>query len=178
MPDLNLVNVPGSGPLIFGDQGSGTRAAADFLVFSKNNTETASVDSLGLPDLGGNQAVRQIPIQIGDIVADSDAFDWFLFESRGTITITKIEYCVDTDTLDGTSNRQTLLVSDNAAAQIASIDTPTANPSVDIATWTTMGSITNGELTNGQFCYFSPSKISSGIVMSGLTFLITYTTQA
>jgi len=178
MPDLNLVNVPGSGALIYGDQGSGTRAAADFIILSKNNTETFSVDSGGVPDPGGQQAIRQVQIQIGDIVADSDAFDYFLFESRGTITITKIEYCVDTQTADGTTNRQTLLVSDNAAAQIASIDTPTANPSVAQATWTTMGAITNGELTTGQYCYFSPSKIASGIAMSGLTFLITYTTDA
>ena len=178
MPDLKLVNVPGTGPLIYADQGAGTRATADFINFQKNNTEVFSVDYLGIPDPGGNQAVRQVQCQIGDIAADSDALDWFLFESRGTITITKIEYCVDTQTADGSTNRQTLLISDNAAAQIASVDTPTANPSVAQATWTTMGSITNGELTTGQFCYFSPTKISSGIIMSGLTFLITYTTQA
>lgn len=178
MPDLKLANVPGSGALIYGDQGSGTRATADFINFQKNNTETFSVDYLGIPDPGGNQTLRQVQIQVGDIVADSDALDFFLFESRGTITITKIEYCVDTDTADGSTNGQTLLVSDNAAAQIASVATPSDNPGVAQATWTTMGSITNGELTTGQFCYFSPTKVSSGLAMSGLSFLITYSTEA
>jgi len=178
MADLRLVNVPGSGPLIYGDQGAGTRAAADFITFEKNDTEVFSVNYLGIPDPGGVQNTRQIAVQVGDIVAASDAFDYFLFESRGTITITKIEYCVDTDTLDGGTNGQTLLISNNAGAKIASVATPTANPGVDAATWTTLGDITNEELTTGQYCYFSPTVVSSGLVMSGLTFLISYTTGA
>ncbi len=175
MPDLRLVNTPGTGALIYGDQGSGTRATADFITFEKNDTEVFSVNYLGLPDPGGQQAIWQHQVQIGDIAADSDSESWFLMEVRGTITITKVEYCVDTQTADGTSNRQTLLIEDESSNSIVSIDTPTASPSVAQATWTTMGGVSSGTLTAGDYLTFSPTLIGSGLIMSGLTFLFTYT---
>ncbi|KKL64667.1 hypothetical protein LCGC14_2162700 [marine sediment metagenome] len=175
MSDINLVNIPGTGALIRGDQGAGTRASADFLNFQKNNTETFSVDSAGLPDPGGNQATRQITIQIGDIVADSDAIEPFLMEFRGGVTITKAQLCVDTSTADGTTNKQTITILDSSDQQIAQLLTAANNPGVTQATWTDMGAITNAALTAGEYMYVTFAKTSAGLVMSGLTFLINYT---
>ena len=175
MSDLTMKNLPGTGPLIRGDFGSGTRAATDFLNFQLNNSEVFSVNSAGLPDPGGNQATRQQLVTIGDIVANSDALTYFLWEARATITITKVQYWVDTATADGTTNRQTLLIEDESSNQIVSIDTPTADPSVAIGTWTDMSTVTNGTLTAGDYLTFSPTKISDGIAMSGLAFLFDYT---
>ncbi len=175
MPDLKLNNIPGNGPLIYSKMGSGTRAAADLFNFQKDNTEVFSVDYLGLPDPGGNQAVFVSQFCVGDIVADADAFEHFLFEVRCSLTISAVDYCVDTDTADGTTNGQTLLIQDESANQIVSVATPTANPGVAAATWTTMGSVTNGALTTGDYLVFLPSKVSSGLAMSNLTFQVTYT---
>ena len=175
MPDLRLINIPGNGPLIYSKMGSGTRAAADLINFQKNNTEVFSVNSAGLPDPGGNQTTFTKEICIGDIVADSDAFEFLLWEIRESITISAVYYCVDTDTADGTTNRQTLLINDESANQIVSVDTPTANPSVAQATWTTMGSVTNGSLTAGDYLKLLPTKIVGGLIMSNLTFQFTYT---
>jgi len=175
MPDLKLVNIPGAGPLIYSKMGAGTRATADLFNFQKNNTEVFSVDYQGLPDPGGNQASRVLSIEVGDIVADSDALDFFLFEVRSTIVITAVSYSVDTATADGSSSGQTLLISDESANQIVSVATPSANPGVAQATVTTMGDVTYGTLTTGDYLMFAPTKVSSGLAMSGLTFYFTYT---
>jgi len=175
MPDLKLHNLPGTGPLIRGDFGSGTRAATDFLNFQLNNSEVFSINSAGLPDPGGNQAVRQHLVTVGDIAADSDAITYFLFEVRASLTITKVSFWVDTTTADGSTNKQTMLIEDESSNQIVSKITATANPGATIATWTDMGSVTNGALTAGDYLTMSPTKTSSGLAMSGLAFLFDYT---
>ena len=164
MSDLKLDNIPGTGPIIRGDFGSGTRAATDFLNFQLNNSEVFSVDSAGLPDPGGNQATRQTLKLVGDIVADSDAITYFLFETRATITITKVQYWVDTSTADGTTNKQTLLIEDESSNQIVSIITAANNPGVTLATWTDMSSVTSATLTAGDYLTFSPTKTSAVLV--------------
>ena len=175
MPDVRFVNIPGTGPIIYSDQGSGTRAAADLINFQKNNSEVFSVNSAGLPDPGGNQTVKQLYAGVGDIVADSDAFSWCLWEVRATVTITAIFYTVDTDTADGTTNGQTFLIEDESSAQISSNTLNAGNPGATQAVWVTCGSITNGTLTAGDRVTFSPTVVSSGLAMSGLRFYIQYT---
>jgi hypothetical protein len=177
--NLKLVNPPGSGPIIRNDQGAGAGAARDFIGFEAASSEVFSVDANGLPDPGGGDATRDVTVCIGDIVADSDALDMCLARFNVAVTITAIYYCVDTATADGTTNRQTLLVSESGGdLQVASVDTPTANPSVAQATWTSMGAITNGAMSAGEYLYLSPTKIASGIAMSNLTFRIEYTMTA
>ena len=179
MADFNFVNIPGSGPLIRNDGGAGAGADRDFIKFEAGSSEKFSVDSSGLPDPGGGDKTRSITINIGEIGADSDALEFGLGQFNVAVTITKIYYCVDEATADGTTNRQTLLVTESGAAgQVTSVDTPTANPSVAQATWTDMGSITNGAMSANEYLYFLPTKISSGIAMSNLTFRIEYTMGA
>lgn len=176
MPDLKLHNVPGTGPLIRADMGSGTRATADFLNFQKNNSETFSVDYQGLPDPGGNQATRQLVIGIGDIVADSDALENFLMEARGGITITAASICVDTATADGSVNGQIVTLKNSSGdATIATYTTAVANPGLAQATVTTMGAITNGTIASGGYMYCTFTKVASGLAMSGVTLIINYT---
>jgi len=175
MPDLSLVNMPGTGPLIYGDQGSGTRAATDFLNFQKNNTETFSVDYLGLPDPGGNQATRYIQRTVGDIAADSDLLKWFLFEVRATITIIAAYYSVDTDTADGSAVGQSLAIVDESANAVCTASTNAGNPGATQAVWVTLGAITNGTLTAGDYLKFTPTHSGAGLAMSGLAFYFTYT---
>ncbi len=176
MADLKLYNIPGTGPLIRGDMGAGTRATADFINFQKDNTETFSVDYQGLPDPGGNQATRVAVINIGDIAADSDALQNFLLEARATITVTAAYVCVDTETADGSVNGQTItLIRSNGDATVATYTTAVANPGLAQATVTTMGDITNGEVVSGGYLYCTYTKVASGLAMSGLTMIIHYT---
>ena len=176
MPDLKLNNTPGTGPLIRGVQGSGTRATADFIDFLKNNTETFSVDSTGLPDPGGGQATREIVCQVGDIVVDSDAIEYFLCEFRGGVVITDGDYVVDTDTADGSTNKQTFSIKRSSDdAEVFGATTAAANPGVDQATYVTLGAAGNTALAAGEYLYVDFTKTSTGLAMSGLTFIIYYT---
>lgn len=175
MPDARFVNLPGNGPIIYSDQGSGTRAAQDLFNFQKNNAEVFSVSSTGLPDPGGAQQTRYVPYTVGDIVAESDAKSWTILEVRATITIISIFYSVDTDTADGTTNGQTFLIEDETNNQITSNTLNAGNPGATQAVWVTCGSVTSGTLTDGDYLTFSPTKVSAGLAMSGLAFYITYT---
>ncbi len=179
MADLKLYNIPGTGPLIRGDMGSGTRASADFLNFQKNNTETFSVDYQGLPDPGGGQATRQLTIAVGDIVADSNTIQNFLFTARGSITITAAYVVVDTATATGAVNGQIItLKRSNGDATVATYTTAVADPGLAQATVTTMGAITNGAILSGGYLYCTFTKVASGLAMSGLTFIVNYTMSA
>lgn len=175
MPDMKLVNIPGTGALIYSKMGSGTRAAQDLFNLQKNNTEVFSVNSAGLPNVGGSQSIFNYYVCIGDIVASSDDFEYLLWEIRESITISAIAYIVDADTLIGTSNGQTLLINDESANQIVSISTPSADPGVTQAIWTDMSTVTDGTLTAGDYLKLLPTVVSSGLAMSNLTFRITYT---
>jgi len=176
MPDLKLDSLPGTGPLIRGDFGSGTRAATDFINFQLDNTEVLSVDSTGLPDPGGNQATRQVLITIGDIVANSDAIENFLLEFRGGVVITAGYVWVDTATADGTTNKQTISVKRSADdGEVFGYTTAAANPGLAAATWTSLGAAGNTAVASGGYLYCDFTKTSSGLAMSGLALLIHYT---
>ena len=176
MADLKLYNTPGTGPLIRGDQGSGTRAATDFITFLKNNSETFSVDSTGLPDPGGGQATREVMIQVGDIVVDSDAIEYFLVEFRGGVVITDGDYSVDTDTADGSTNKQTFSIKRSSDdAEVFGVTTAAANPGANQAEWVSLGAAGNTTVTTGEYLYLDITKTSTGLAMSGLTFVIYYT---
>ncbi len=175
MPDARFVNLPGNGPIIYSDQGSGTRAAQDLLNFQKNNSEVFSVSSTGLPDPGGAQQTRYVQYTVGDIVAESDAKSWTILEVRATITIISIFYTVDTNTADGTSNGQTFLIEDESNNAITTNTLNAGDPGATQAVWVTCGTVTAATLTADDYLTFSPTKVSSGLDMSGLAFYITYT---
>jgi len=176
MADLKLENLPGTGPIIRADMGAGTRATADFIVYKKDGSEVFSVDYQGLPDPGGNQAKRQVLISLGDIPADADALENFLVEFRAGVNIEKVQLCIDTDTGDGTTNRQNITIKRSSDdGQVVSYTTPTDNPALSAATWTDMGTVTNAALSNGEYLYATYTKTASGLALSGLAILIDYT---
>lgn len=173
--NLKLVAPVGSGPVIRSDQGSGAGADRDFIVFKKGGSEVFSVDKNGLPDPGGGDAKRKVPVPYGDVVADSDLLEPFLVKFTRSVTITEIKLAVDTATADGTTNRQTITIkrgSDNA--QVAQLQTPAENPGLAQAVWTDMGAITNATLAAGDYLYAAFAKTESGLALSGLTFEIEY----
>ena len=176
MADLKLENVPGTGPIIRGDFGSGTRAATDFINFQLNNSEVFSVDSTGLPDPGGNQATRQVVITVGDIVADSDAIENFLVEFRGGVVITAGYIWVDTQTADGTTNKQTISVKRSVDdGEVFGYTTNAGDTGIAQATWTSLGVAGNTAVADGGYLYVDYTKTSSGLALSGTSFLIHYT---
>ncbi|MDO8715322.1 MAG: hypothetical protein Q7J73_00670 [Dehalococcoidales bacterium] len=137
------------------------------------------MDSAGLPDPGGNQATRQLTVAVGDIAADSDALQNFIFTARGTITITAINLFADTTTADGSVNKQTITFKrSNGDATVATVTTATANPGMTIATALSAGAITNGDIVTGGYLYCTYTKVASGLAISGLTFVINYTMSA
>ncbi len=173
---FKFVNPPGTGPIIRNDQGAGAGAARDFIQFDKASSEMFSIDANGLPDPGGGDPKRSVVIQYGDIVADSDAISPFLIKIKKAITVTNIYVAVDTSTADGTTNKQTIAVKRSSDdASVCSLLTPASNPGLTQATWTTMGAVSNAAVAADEYLYATFTKTSSGLAMSGLTFLIEYT---
>jgi len=173
--NLKLIAPAGSGPVIRSDQGSGAGADRDFIVYKKNGSEVFSVDKNGLPDPGGGDAKRKAPVPYGDVVADADLLEPFLLKFTRSVTVTGIKLCVDEDTADGTTNRQTITVKRGSDdLQVAQFQTPAANPGLAQAVWTDMGSITNETLAAGDYLYAAFAKTAGGLALSGLTFLIEY----
>ncbi len=174
--NFKFVNLPGTGPIIRNDGGAGAGAARDFIEFDKAASEVFSVDANGLPDPGGGDPKRAVVVSYGDIVADSDTITPFLIKFKKAVTITNIYYAVDADTATGATVGQTIAVKESGAdAAVASAATPTANPGVAGATWTTLGSITHSGIAANEYLYATFTKVSTGLAMSGLTFLIEFT---
>jgi len=176
--NLNIVNPPGAGPIIRSDQGVTGRATADFINFQKNNSEVFSVDYNGLPDPGGGDAKRQLMVGLGDLIADSDALEFYLATWVVACTLTNIYIAVDTDTADGSTNKQTLLFQIDDDTQIASFTTAADNPGIAAATWTTVGVLDSTTIAAGNSLELLPSKVSSGLALSNLIILIEYTVSA
>ncbi|MCE5270821.1 hypothetical protein LLH00_06005 [bacterium] len=173
--NLKLVAPVGSGPVIRSDQGAGAGADRDFIVFKKGGAEVFSVDKNGLPDPGGGDAKRKVPVPYGDVVADSDLIEPFLNKFVKGVTITGIKLAVDTATADGTTNRQTITVKRGSdGATVAEYQTPAENPGLAQNIWTDMGAITNATLAAGDYLYAAFTKTAGGLALSGLTFEIEY----
>jgi len=174
---FNFVNPPGTGPIIRNDQGdAGGGEARDLIDFEQSTSKMFSINSLGLPDPGGGDPKRQIVVCIGDIIADSDALKFYLCQFEAACAITNIYCCINADTADGTSNGQTLLISESSGdLQVTTYSTAASNPGLADETWTTQGAVTNGDMVAGEYLYMQPTKVSSGLAMAGLTFLIEYT---
>ena len=173
---LKFVNPPGSGPIIRNDGGAGAGAARDLIDFQKGSSEMFSVDSNGLPDPGGGGPKRAVVISYGDVVADSDTITPFLWRAEKAITLTNIYLAVDTATADGTTNKQTITVKRSSDdLTVVAFTTAAANPGLAIATWTTMGALTNTSIAADERLYCTFTKVVAGLAMSGLTFLVEFT---
>lgn len=170
---FKFVNPPGTGPIIRIDNGAG--ATRDVLNFQKNTSEVFSVDSNGLPDPGGGDPKRTVIVSYGDLPADADALEPFIYRWEKAVTITNVYVAVDTAVGADAVNYNTLVLTNaTAAATIATLSTAAGWA---INTWTTMGAITNASIVAGasSYCYLVPTKTSSGKALSGLTFRIEYT---
>jgi len=176
--NFNCINIPGAGPIIRSDQGETSRATADAINLQKDNSEVFSVDYKGLPDPAGGGAKRQIMICLGDIVADSDALEYYLCTFVVAVTLTNIYIAVDADTEDGSTNKQTLLFQTDDDTQVASYTTPAENPGLDGATWTTVGDLDSSAVAATVSLEMLPTKVSSGLDLSNLTILIEYNPTA
>jgi len=175
-PVYSYDNVPGIGPIIRNDQGSGAGAARDFLDLQKSGSEVFSVNSAGLPDPGGGDTTQMLTISVGDLVADSDALVPFLHKFPVGVTITKVSICADTDTADGSTNKQTFTVKRSSDdGQIVAVTTATANPGLTGGTWLDAGSVTNGAIGAAEYLYLTIAKTASGIAISGLQIQVEFT---
>lgn len=178
-PIINLVNPPGTGPIIRNDQGAGAGASRDFIQFKKAGTETWSVNSSGLPDPGGGDAKRAVTISYGDLPADADALEIFLVKFEAAVTLTNIYVCVNADTATGAVNGQTLTVKRSSDdATVVAFTTAVANPGMADETWTTMGALGNTSIAAAEYLYCTCAKVASGLAMNGLTFLVEYNPTA
>ena len=158
---------------LISEVGAGTGANKDHVLVNRATVEQFSIDKLGLPIMANaGDKFRVVSINVGDIVADSDAIEFFLLKPSGTINVVYIGLSVDTDIGDDNVNFQTIVVENDSNAAVATLTT-------DIA-WTagaiqTMGSITNPSITSAEYLTVKFTKDASGLAMSGLTFNIAYT---
>jgi len=166
--------------------GKGSRAivevnkdSGDFLVFYKDTVEVFSVDINGLPDTTCNQQYFYESVNIGDIVADSDAITPVIFFKQQAATLVGIYLSCDEDKALDAANYQTIAVLDESANSIVSLAW-TAAFDVDTDVPLTMGSLsgTHKILTAGEHAYATFTKTLNGQAISGLTFHILYTVES
>jgi hypothetical protein len=178
-PCMKLVNPSGAGPIIRVDTGAGAGASRDLILAAKDGTEVFSVDVNGLPDPGGGQAKREVVVNYGDVVADSDTIKHLLWKAKKAVTLTNIYLWVDTATADGSTNRQTITVKRSSDdATVVAFQTAAENPGLAQATVTTMGELSNTSIAADEYLYVEFTKASSGLALSGLTFQIEHTLAA
>ena len=174
-PVLNMVNPPGTGPIIRIDQGAGAGAAIDSITFNTGGSEVFSVDSSGLPDPGGGDPKRSVTVNYGDLPTDPDALEPFIYRWEKAVTITNVYVALDTTlAADGVNYVDLVLTNATSDTTIA-----TLSMTVGLAqnVWLTMGAITNPNIIAGasSYCYLVPAKAASGYALAGLTFRIEYT---
>ncbi len=174
-PVMNIVNPPGTGPIIRVDQGTGAGASIDSILFETGSAEKFSVDSSGLLDPGGGDPKRAVVVNYGDLPTDPDALEPFIYRWEKAATITNIYVALDT-TLDADGVDYVTLVMTNKTSD-AVIATLSMTVGLAQNTWLTMGSITNASIVAGasSYCYLVPAKTASGFALSGLTFRIEFT---
>lgn len=175
LPVINMVNPPGTGPIIRVDQGAGAGASRDSIDFQASSSEVFSVDSSGLPDPGGGDPKRSVVVRYGDVPADADALEPFIYRWEKAVTITNAYMAVDTAIGVDAVNYQTFVLTN--ATSDATIATLTTAAGWAQNTWTTMGSITNADIVAGanSYCYLVPAKAASGKICSGLSIRIEFT---
>jgi len=170
---FKFINPPGTGPIIRIDNGTGN--TRDVLNFQKSTSEVFSVNSAGLPDPGGGDPKRSVVVSYGDLPADPDALEPFIYRWEKAVTITNAYVALDTTVGADAVNYNTLVLT-NATAD-ATIATLSTAAGIAANTWTTMGDITNPDIVAGasSYCYLVPTKTVSGMALSGLTFRIEFT---
>ncbi len=174
-PVMNIVNPPGTGPIIRVDQGAGAGAAIDSMLFETGSAEKFSIDSSGLLDPGGGDPKRAVVVNYGDLPTDPDALEPFIYRWEKAVTITNIFVALDTTlAADGVDFVTLAMTNKTSDATIA-----TLSMTVGLAqnVWLTMGAIGNASIVAGadSYCYLLPAKTASGFALSGLSFRIEYT---
>ncbi len=172
---INMVNPPGTGPIIRIDQGAGAGAAIDSITFNTGGSEFFSVDSNGLPDPGGGQSKRSVTIHYGDLPANADALEPFIYRWEKAVTITNVYIATNTTVAADAINFNTLVLTNKTSD--AAIVTYSTAPGFAQNVWTTMGAVTNPDIVAGtsSYCYLVPTKTVNGTAVLGLTLRIEFT---
>ena len=147
----------------------------DLIAHYDDGTEKFAMMADGFIRTASGYKDRYVTIGLGDIAADSDAFDYPLFIARNDITIVDAYIGVDTTIADDNTNYQTMaLVQSGSSTNIASMtsDVP----------WTlhvpqSMGTIdaTATKVKAGASIKLTFTKTASGLAMSGFNITLRYT---
>ena len=120
---------------------------------------------------------RYVQIGLGDLAADSDAFDYPLFTTNVPITITNIAVGVDTTLAFNATNYQTLDVfqSTSSTAIATTMSTVSTGFTLHVPREFTGLSSTLCKLAAGSSLYMSPTKAAAGAALSGVVVGISFT---
>ncbi|MDO8715323.1 MAG: hypothetical protein Q7J73_00675 [Dehalococcoidales bacterium] len=120
---------------------------------------------------------RYLSIGLGDLAADSDAFDYPLFRANVPVTIANVEVGTDTTAAANSTNYATLdLFKTGSTTAIATaLSTSGTAFTLHVPRAFTSISSTLGKLAVGETLYISPTKGGSGIALSGVVVSITFT---
>lgn len=155
------------------------KASGDFLTFSKDATETFSIDINGLPDTTCNQQYFYDSVNIGDIAADSDAITPVVFVKQQAATLVAVYLSCDETKSNDAVNYQTIALVDSGGNTIVSkawTEVFTVGTTVPL----TMGALngTHKILTAAEQVKATFTKTLTGQAISGLTFHFVYTVEA
>jgi len=150
--------------------------SGDFLTFSKDSSETFSIDINGLPATTSNQQYFYEVVNVGDIAADSDSIKKVVFSKEHAATLYAAYLTADETKTNDAVNYQTIELEDSDGNVIVSYAwTPvfTAGSTAPQS----MGALdgTHKVLSSDDHVEMTFTKTSSGQAISGLTLILFYT---
>ena len=120
---------------------------------------------------------RHVQLGLGDLAADSDAFDYPLLRCKHDVTITNVEVGVDTTLAANATNYQTLTLYKSSSTTAVADTLSTASTGFTLHVPRAFASISStlGILYAGETLYLSPTKGAAGAILSGVVVAISFT---
>ncbi len=120
---------------------------------------------------------RYANLGLGDLAADSDAFEYPLLRMPVNVTITNIEIATDTAVTANGTNYASMAIFTTAGTTAVATAMTTASTGFTIHVPRAFAGITSttGKLKAGDTLYMQPTKTGSGVAMSGAVMAVTYT---
>jgi len=119
---------------------------------------------------------RYVTVNLGDLSADSDDYDYPLLRFPVDVTITNVEIAVDTTIVADATNYNTFTIysSGRSTAMVTALSTATGF-TLHVPRAFTGITATTGKLAAGDTMYLSPVATASGKAMSGVSVAVTFT---
>jgi hypothetical protein len=149
----------------------------DAFSFYSSNSNVFRITKDGCMYTTSGWQYRTVTVGLGDLAADSDAYDYPLLIANVPITITHVEVGTDTTAAANATNYQTLGLYQSGSSTAIATALSTASTAFTIHVPRSFASISStlSKLAAGSTLYLSPTKGGTGIALSGVVVSISFT---